>query len=216
MLFKSLPKTTKVNKVVPKNAFDEYTNTKAKKNFTEFIKRITWTNKLSKETINLEAKEIEEIQFFKIELKQKADIQKILDIINKTIPYPIIFWIEFSNEAYLSTASKHPHPTNDNLSVVDWNFNSKWFNALECPFQLNLKTTLDETLKDIYLQISDREDFRKKTVNQLIENQQKVKTLKNEINKLKTQITKTKQFNQKVELNLQLKEKENELNKLLY
>ena len=86
MDFFDLPKRTKVGRVIPKNHFDTYTNSKQKKQFTDYILRITWTNKLSSEIINLDFKEIREIEVFKVELKEKIDIPGILEIINKTIP----------------------------------------------------------------------------------------------------------------------------------
>ena len=76
----NLPNTTKVNKVIPKNTFDSYTTTKQKKLFSELIARIIWTYKISTDTVNLVAKEIKEIQVFRIELKVKQDIQQVLEI----------------------------------------------------------------------------------------------------------------------------------------
>jgi len=64
-----LPINTQVNRVIPKNTFDSFTNTKQKKLFTDKILRIIWTHKLSKLTTNLPSKEIQEIQIFKVELK---------------------------------------------------------------------------------------------------------------------------------------------------
>ncbi len=86
-----LPDKVKVNKVVPKNAFDSFINSKQKQLFTDLIKRITWEYKLSEATTNLPAKEIKEIQVFYVELKEKQEVKGILDIIDKAIPYPIIF-----------------------------------------------------------------------------------------------------------------------------
>ena len=62
MDFFNLPARAKVGRVVPKNAFDEYTNTKQKKLFTDCILRITWTHKLSADMLNLDTKDIQEIQ----------------------------------------------------------------------------------------------------------------------------------------------------------
>ena len=87
----NLPKSTVVNRVIPKNAFDEFTNTKQKKAFTEKIERIRWLNKLSAETINLSGSDVKEIQVFQIELKQKDSIPELLKIIDKSIPYRILF-----------------------------------------------------------------------------------------------------------------------------
>src|SRR5690554_2099177 len=106
----NLPHTAKVNKVIPKNAFDSYTTTKQKRLFTDLVSRITWTHKLSTDTVNLLAKEIKEIQVFRIELKVKEEIQAVLSIIDKAIPYNIVFVIEHENLIYISTSTKHLHP----------------------------------------------------------------------------------------------------------
>lgn len=203
-MWHNLPKTTQIKRVIPKNAFDEYTNTKQKKNFTDWVKRITWLHKLSPETINLEAKEIEEIQLFKIELKQEENIKKLLEIIDKAIPYHIIFWVEYEEKAYLSTASKHKHPTNENIAVIDWVFTTDWFDKEKCKYQLNLKQSLDAVFKDICIQLSGNKNYQTKTLENIVNNEAEKAQLTNQIKKLKAQIKRTKQFNKKVELNQEL------------
>lgn len=214
MDFFNLPSRTKVGRVVPKNAFDEYTNTKQKKLFTDCIQRISWTHKLSTDTVNLDAKDIQEIQVFKVELKQKSDILKILEIINKSIPYHIVFWVEHNQEAYISTASKHPHPTNEDVSVIDWTFTSDWFNKENNSYAFNLKGSLDAVFKDLCVQLTGKPDLRKQSLGSILKNQQEVDRLKKEISKLKSAISKSKQFNEKVDLNLKLKNAEKELKKI--
>lgn len=214
MDFFNLPERTKVGRVIPKNAFDEYTNTKQKKLFTDFIQRITWTHKLSADTVNLEAKDIQEIQVFKVELKRKSDILKILEIINKAIPYHIVFWVEHNREAYISTASKHPHPTNEDVSVIDWTFTSDWFLKNENSFSLNLKGSIDEVFKDLCVQLTGKPELGKQSMNSILKNQQEIDRLKKEITKLKSAISRSKQFNEKVDLNLKLKTVEKELKKI--
>ena len=214
MDFFNLPSRTKVGRVVPKNAFDEYTNTKQKKQFTDGIQRITWTHKLSSETVNLEAKDIKEIQVFKVELKEQTDILKILEIINKAIPYHIVFWVEFKEQAYISTAAKHPHPTNEDISVVDWTFASDWFNMAITPFQFNLKGSLDTVFKDLCVQLTGKPDLSKKSMDSILQNQQEIDQLKKEVAKLKSAISRSKQFNEKVDLNLKLKEAEKKMKKI--
>ena len=205
MDFFNLPSRTKVGRVVPKNAFDEYTNTKQKKLFTNCILRITWTHKLSTDTVNLDTKDIQEIQVFKVELKQKSDILKILEIINKSIPYHIVFWVEHNQEAYISTASKHPHPTNADVAVIDWTFNSDWFNKVDNSYAFNLKGSLDAVFKDLCVQLTGKPELAKQSLDLILKNQQEVDRLKKEISKLKSAISKSKQFNEKVKLNLLLK-----------
>lgn len=211
MDFINLPARTKVGRVVPKNAFDEYTNTKQKKLFTDCIQRITWTHKLSADTVNLDSKDIQEIQVFKIELKQKSDISKILEIINKSIPYHIVFWVEHDQEAYISTASKHTHPTNNDIAVIDWTFTSDWFDKDDNSYAFNLKGSLDAVFKDICVQLTGQPELSNQSLDSILKNQQEKYRLKKEISRLKSAISRSKQFNEKVELNLKLKNAEKDL-----
>ncbi|MEZ5003935.1 MAG: DUF4391 domain-containing protein [Chitinophagales bacterium] len=214
MEFFNLPNTCHVYRVIPKNAFDSYTNTKNKKLFKDKVSRITWTHKLSKETINLKSDEINEIQIFKIELKVKERIDTLLEIIDKAIPYNIVFFIQFDDFAYLSTSTKHLHPANEDNAIVDWTFNCEWKNIDSIKYQLNLKKSLDAVFKDICMQISGRADLISKSLSEIVQNQQAIKKLQKEISLLKSKISNSKQFNKKVEMNLELKEKEKELTML--
>jgi len=107
-----LPKNTTVGRVIPKNAFDDNINSRQKKQFTDLVQRITWTNKLSSQTINLRSVDVEEIQIFVIELKKRDTIDEILKIINKHIPYHIICWIEYDEKSLFQL------PTNISMSLI--------------------------------------------------------------------------------------------------
>ena len=214
MDFFNLPIRTKVGRVVPKKAFDEYTNTKQKKLFTDCIQRISWTHKLSADTVNLDAKDIQEIQVFKIELKQKSDILKILEIINKFIPYHIVFWVEYNQEAFISAASIHPHPTNDGVAVIDWTFTSDWFNKDDNSYAFNLKGSIDAVFKDLCVQLTGKPELGKQSLGSILKNQQEVDRLKKEIRKLQSAISRSKQFNEKVDLNLRLKKAQKDLRRI--
>lgn len=207
----NLPQTTRVNRVIPKNAFDAYTNSKQKKLFTDLIARITWTHKLSPQTVNLQAKEIQEIQVFLVELKMITDVQPVLAIIDKAIPYTIIFMVECEDSMYLSTSTKHAHPVNEDNSVIDWTFKTEWFPKTENNYSLELKKSLDDVHHNFCLQLSGQQTLVNKPMQELIEYKRRILTFEKEIAKLKSGIANCKQFNQKVELNIKLKEAENQL-----
>lgn len=207
----NLPHTTKVNRVIPKNAFDSYTNAKQKKLFTDLIARITWTHKISKDTVNLEAKEITEIQVFRIELKAKEDIQPVIDIIDKAIPYHIIFIVEHEHLIYLSTSSKHPHPVNEDNAVVDWTFKTDWFEPAENKYALLLKKSVDAVYHDFCIQLSGKASMASKPIQDLIAYKKQASALEKEIARLRSGIANSKQFKDKVALNLKLKEAEEQL-----
>lgn len=211
MRFFNLPKQTQVNKSIPKNAFDTYINSKQKKMFVAIIDKIKWTNKLSTETINLKGKEISEIQIFQVALRKKENIEKLLEIIDKSIPYHIIFVLTFDNEVMLSVSQKHLHPTNENNTVLDWTFKSTWFARDEISYKLNLKESLDFVIKDFCIQLSGKDEDSDLSLNEIVEKETQIEKLEKEINTLRSQIKRSKQFNRKVELNSILKEKEGEL-----
>lgn len=205
----NLPKSAEVKKVIPKNAFDSRTNSKQKKAFSEKVIRMTWSHKLSIETINLGGKEIAEIQIIDIELKEKVYIKDLLNIIDKAIPYHIIFFISHKDNYYISTSSKHIDPHNENNSVIDYTFSSEWsgLNKIETALKIELKNNLDWVYKKICEQFV-QDNKSSKNIKELVAQQTDLDRRNREIERLKSAIAKSKQFNKKVELNMRLKELE--------
>lgn len=201
----NLPASTRVNKPIPKSAFDKYTNWRQKKNFTDKVSKIIWLNKLSSETTNLPFKEISEIQLITIELKHKTNIDPLLRIIDKAISYHILFTVEFQHEIYFSVAKKHPHPLNDDTAVIDWVFSSEWHTASEPALKLSLAVSIDSVFLSLCNQLSDPILQNKQLdLNTLIKTDSEISKLQLEIAQLSTQIKNEKQFNKKVELNTKL------------
>lgn len=203
----TLPKTTQVRKNIPKNSFDGYTNTRQKKLMSDKINRITWVNKLSYDTTNLPGEEVEEIQIFEIDLKEKDNIKELISIIQKAIPYHIICIIRFGREYYLSTAAKHKNPVKEDNAVIDYLFESDWLPDTATDFSLMLKNNLDWVFKNFGSQFS-AVNGSSKTITEIVRAQKEYDSLKYEIALLKVKIARCRQFNKKVELNLKLKELE--------
>lgn len=206
-----LPISTRVQKIIPKNAFDQHTSAKEKKLISEKVQRITWLNKISSETTNLPFTDIQEIQIFTVELKVKEVISPILNLIDKAIPYHIIFVVQADGEFYLSTSVKHEHPTKKDTSVIDWTFTTSWTDETkEEEYTLTLKKSIDAVYEDFCLRLRG-EKGGDCTIRDVIEFDRKSEALKKEIRKIKASIESAKQFKYKVELNLLLQAKEKEL-----
>jgi hypothetical protein len=203
-----LPTSTIVDKIVPKNSFDEYATTKQKKLLTSVVARIKWLHKLSNQTVNLQGKEVIEIQVFELELKEQTTINELLLLINRVIPYPILFVLRFNEEIMYSISKKHTHPTNENQAVVDWTFSSSWINVQEDEFEITLSNSLDFVFQEICFKISGKNQSKEKDIETLIAKEQQLKQLNMEIDKITALMNKCKQFNKKVEFN-------DSLNKLL-
>jgi hypothetical protein len=210
-----IPNTAKVQRVIPKNTFDAYVNTKQKKLFTDLIARITWLYKLSPDTVNLEAKGISEIQIFKVELKVNEEVQPVLDAIDKSIPYRIIFIVEYEGKVFLSTSVKHLHPVNVDNAVIDWTFKSSWFLPSANKYRIHLRKDLDAVYEDFCNQLSGNPNMVNRSLQELVEYSKQLHTLKKEIAQLQKSIRNSKQFNSKVELNLLLQRRTRELKALM-
>lgn len=211
-----LPANTSVNRNIPKNTFENFANSKQKKVLTTVVSKIRWLNKLSSKTINLDGKDIKEIQLFELSLKQKESISEITNLIDRAIPYNIIFLIRFGNEIRLSASQKHKHPTNEDQAVVDWTFSSDWTDIESFPFHLNLQQSLDFVFSDICFQISGKQSAAQSDIKILIAFEQSKKQLNDQIQKLESAIKISKQFNKKVELNLELQKCKNDLLKIVH
>lgn len=213
MIF-NLPLKSQVNKIVPKNAFDAYTNASQKRKFTELILRLTWLNKLSFETISVKGKDVKEIQIFQVELKKPEGFEAILQVIDKAIPYHIVFCVYYKEQVLFSASQKHLNPANEDMAVVDWSFTSKWIDKSDTPYKLNLERNLDFVFFDFCKQLAGN-DRKVHNINDLISYDKHLKELTKSISTLEAAISKTKQFNKKVELNLALQTKKGELIKLI-
>jgi hypothetical protein len=212
-----LPYNTIVQKFVAKSHFDSVTNTKQKAMFTNDIAKIIWCNTLSVETTNLPHKEIEEIQIFNIELKEQKEqkeIKSILEIIDKAIPYHIVFVVSFQDKVYLSASAKHPSPLNDNKSVIDWIYTSPWFSKTENRYTITLKKEIDAVFFEFCQQLSVKSNRSIKNISDLSAYNSKINSLTKEIEQLKKKISSCQQFNKKAELNLKLNSLEQELNSI--
>ena len=199
-----LPTSTIVDKIVPKNSFDEYATTKQKKLLTSVVARIKWLHKLSNQTVNLQGKEVIEIQVFELELKEQTNVNELLLLINRVIPYPIVFVLRFNEEVMYSISKKHTHPTNENQAVVDWTFSTSWKNVVEDEFEISLSNSLDSVFQDICFKISGKNQGKEKDIETFIAKEQQLKQLNSEIEKTQKAIDKCRQFNKRVELNQKL------------
>ena len=96
-----LPKECLVDKFIPKKTFYERVNISGsiKSEFTDKLSKIYWKYKISEDTINIpKTEDIEEIEVFEIELREKYNCKNIIRIITKNIPYPILFYIKYESD----------------------------------------------------------------------------------------------------------------------
>ena len=189
-----LPKECYVNKFLPKKIFYEKVgvSTGVKEEFVNLIDRITWLYKLSPDTIGInKTDDVEEIQIFQIDVKDKKIPLSVIKTITKGIKYKILFLIKYNNEFCYSIK-------------VDDIYSSEWNEKIEFDFNaINLEIVYENIVKLII-----KEEDNDKQFDEIIDNKNNINEIEKKINKLKQKIKNEKQFNRKIELNI-------ELNKLL-
>jgi len=77
--------STYVNRAIHKNAFDEFTDTKEKKDFVDKIDKIRWLYKIATDTTNLPSREVVELQVFVLSIRKKDEIPGLLKVIDRSI-----------------------------------------------------------------------------------------------------------------------------------
>ena len=185
-----LPKSCYVNKFIPKKVFYEKVgvSSNVKEEFINLVDRITWLYKLSEDTLGLtKTDEIEEIQIFQIDVKEKKIPLSVIKTITKGVQYKILFIIKYKEDYCYS------------IKVEDI-YNSEWNDNIEFNFNaINLRTVYENIVKKII-----KEETNEKSFSKIIADNDYKKELENKINKLKQKIKSEKQFNRKVELNTEL------------
>ncbi len=199
----NLPKNALVNKFIAKTKFYEKASlsSKLQNEFISKIQRITWKYKLAEETIGIsKTDKVTEIQIFEIELKEKVIPKNVLKVIDKAIPYQILYrFIYKENEAYVITLKESGV---ENYYFSDWN-DDKSFDFTG----INLEKVYQKLIKAfITNEAKNKGDF-----DTIIDTDNKIKLLEKEIETLCNKIRKEQQFNMKVDLNKLLLEKQQDL-----
>ena len=188
-----IPKKCYVNKFLPKKIFYEKIaiSSSVKEEFTNQVDRITWLYKISSDTIGIsKTNNVEEIEVFKLDLKEKIIPKNVIKVITKGVPYKILFLLKY-NEEYCY------------LLKIDDIYNLEWNKDINIDFNaINLEVLYENIAKTIIDKKEDNRNF------EIIEEKRKIDDLNKKISNLRSKIKSEKQFDRKLELN-------NELNKLL-
>ena len=189
-----IPKKCYVNKFIPKKVFYEKISISqsVKEEFTNQVDRITWLYKISPDTIGIsKTNNVEEIEVFQLDLKEKIIPKNVIKVITKGIPYKILFLLKYDEEYCY-------------LLKIDDIYNLEWNKEINIDFNaINLEVLYENIVKTI---IDKKDDNRNFEI--IIEEKNKTDDLNKKIINLRNKIKLEKQFDRKLELNT-------ELNKLL-
>ena len=209
-----VPHHALVNKFIAKTRFYERAtlSSKLQNEFIKKIQKITWKYKLAENTIGISKTDsVTEIQVFEIELKEQVIPKNVLKVIDKAIPYQILYQFVYKDSVAYGITLKGPLLRNmaEKESAAVWNYYfSEWNEDLNFDFTgIDLEKVYQKVIKAfINNEAKNRGDF-----DAIIETDNQIKHLEKEIETLGSKIKKEKQFNRKVELNKTLLVKQKQL-----
>lgn len=204
-----LPKSTEFNKRIPKQKFYENlpVTPAIKTAFTEQIKIFYWRNKLAATTLNLApGKLVTEIEAFEIRLTSPDLDEDILRLIDREIPYHILFLLEYDGKYQAAMGYKEAASSGKAAFKVERYYRTEWLTEEELSLHLE-GLTIDAVYENFIRQIAgDRLVGNKNTtLKESVEQQKQREQIEKQIAALETKMKKEKQLNRKMELKAEIK-----------
>lgn len=212
----SLSVSTEFNKRIPKQKFYENMEVSPamKKAFAEQIKLIYWRNKLAVSTMNIAPGEmVTEIEVIELKLASPQLNEAVLKLIDKAIPYHILFLLEYEGKAQAWIGYKEAATSGNSAFKVSRYYHTDWMPE----HALNLKIeglNMDAIWENLIAQIGGIKIGLGKSLGEQIRIDDQKAKLQKEIEKLEKQARAEKQPKKKFELVAQKRKLENELGRI--
>ncbi|USX44683.1 DUF4391 domain-containing protein [Dietzia kunjamensis] len=212
------PDAAQFDRRIPKEKLYEHGTvpTTAREKFVAEVQRITWAYKLAESTVNLPGSDtVPEIQVFQINAKGSDIAEQVLTVIDKAIPFPIVFEICRSQgdteHTRMVAAHKHLSSGAPKLSAY---YSTGWQPAETKRRPLPTAITLSDlytALLEPLMPVAVRPGEDMSEVSARLDD---TRRLEREIAALERKIRTEPQLNRKIELRRLLKAKQAELNSL--
>ena len=204
-----LPKSTEFNKRIPKQKFYENLSVTPvmKTAFTEQIKIIYWRNKLAATTLNLApGKLVTEIEVFEIRLTSPDLDEDILRLIDREIPYHILFLLEYDRKYQAAMGYKEASSSGKAAFKVERYYRTEWLTEEELSLHLE-GLTIDAVYENFIRQIAGGQltGSENTTLKESVEQQKQREQIEKQIAALEAKMKKEKQLNRKMELKAEIK-----------
>lgn len=201
------PKSTVFNKRIPKQKFYQKLSMSSnlEQQFMKEIDTIHWKNKLSPDTINISTgTNVTEIEVFEITLKNQYISKNIIEVIDREIPYHIVFVLRHKNLSQIWISFKEDSKSREGKFKVDSYYKTDWLKYDDLSLQIE-GLNLDKIYENFILQVAGDKlrlkiDNEQLTIKEAVEKAKEKKRLEALIIKLENKIKNEKQFNQQVKL----------------
>lgn len=212
-----LPKSTEVNRRIPKQKFYENLTISPtlKRVFVEKIKVIWWRNKIAAATTNLAAGEtVTELEVFEVCLSAPHLDEAVLRQIDKEIPYHILFLLEHEGRYQAWTAYKEAAASGINAFKVGTYYHTDWLEESALPLKLD-GLNIEQVYENFVRQIAGKAlSGTSETLKESVERDERRKELQKQIAVLQVKVWRERQLNKQVLLNAELKRLKKELEEL--
>ena len=211
------PKSAAFGRVLPKNKIYEHADAKTalKELFVGEVDQIVWKYKLAPETINLSAtKSVTEIQVFAISLKVATLHTDVLRAIDRAIPFPLIYELSHAGRSQTVAAFKRPSEADGAKWVVSDYFMADWTPSdtprIPLPVALDLSSLYDKVLTALM----PVQPLVQENIQARVARVEAIKAKEREVERIKGQLAREKQFNRRVSINAALRQAKQELDQL--
>ena len=204
-----LPTSTALNKRIPKQKFYEHSDISPalKKTFSEQVKSIHWRNKIAPDVLSLAAgKEVEELEVFELRLNDGQVDEAVLRLIDRAIPYHILFVLVWEDRMRLAVAYKETPDAKSTGVRVERYYYTDWMAAGEIILRLE-GLSMDAVYENLVRRIAGKAlgDGRTSTLRESVAEQGRRERLEKQIAALEAKIRREKQPKKKFEFVQQLR-----------
>ena len=204
-----LPTFTELNRRIPKQKFYEKSDLSPtlKKAFSEQIRSIHWRNKIAPEVLNLAAgKEVQELEVFELRLNDGQIDEAVLRLIDRAIPYHILFVLVWEDRMRLAVAYKETPDAKSAGVRVGRYYYTDWMPERDVVLRLE-GLSMDAVYENLVRRIAGEAlgDARTSTLRESVAAQGRRERIEKQIAALEAKIQREKQPKRKFEFVGQLK-----------
>jgi hypothetical protein len=199
--------------------------------FTDTINKVVWLYCLKPETINIpaykdEVREYPEIEVIEVILNKEYGLNRIAEIIMRTIPYPMLLIFKLEDKIRFYMAHQRTSQSDSSKNTIEEFISTDWLSNDSALFaKLDIKQMRFTNFYTLYSDIVDAISIYNLsaimptddtvTGAKARELSVKIEDIEQRIANLRSKLKKESQFNRKMELNIEIKRLEQSKNKLL-
>jgi len=231
--FLNIPENCYTGSTIYKKLFYENANLSSgdKSLFTDAVNKIVWLYCLKPETINIpvykdEVREYPEIEVIEVLLHKDYRLNRIAEIIMRTIPYPMLLIFRLENKRRFYVAHQRTSQSDSSKNTIEEFIATGWLESDSALLsKLDIRKMRFTNFYTLYSDIVDAISIYNLsaimptddtiTGAKARELSAKIEDIEQRIATLRSKLKKESQFNRKMELNIEIKRLEQRKNKLL-